>query len=258
MSITFLEGDARVVGEKLVAEVEAERRHLVIALSGAHAYGFPSPDSDLDLKAVHIEPTASLLGLGAPKETFDRLEVIDGVEIDYTSNEIRAVLMGIVAGNGNYIERILGALIAHHSPEHDEIREIVTRSLSKRVYRHYRGFAQSQRKAFEDGEEAVAKKLLYVLRTALTGTHLLRTGELRVDLSSVADDYGYPEAHELIAAKLKGERVVLPESERQVWLTRLDGLFATLDEAHQKSQLPEHADSTEMEDWLIRLRLAVG
>lgn len=256
MPIEFLDGNARAVAERVIAEVEENRRHLVIALSGAHAYGFPSPDSDLDLKAVHIEPTAQLLGLGTPRETFDRLEVIDGVEIDYTSNELRGVLVGIHAGNGNYIERVLGALIAHSAPEHEELKFIVSRSLSKRVHRHYRGFAHSQRKHFEEGEEAVAKKLLYVLRTALTGTHLLRTGELRVDLSAIADEYGYAEAHSLIAAKLEGERVVLAESERQEWLTRLDRLFVMLDEALETSSLPEEADSTEMEQWLIRLRLA--
>ncbi|HYD42485.1 MAG TPA: nucleotidyltransferase domain-containing protein, partial [Anaeromyxobacter sp.] len=27
---------------------------MVISLSGAHAYGFPSPDSDLDLKVIYV------------------------------------------------------------------------------------------------------------------------------------------------------------------------------------------------------------
>jgi hypothetical protein len=35
-------------------------------LSGAHAYGFPSPDSDLDLKAIHVAKTADLLGFDVP------------------------------------------------------------------------------------------------------------------------------------------------------------------------------------------------
>ena len=32
---------------------------MVVLLSGAHAYGFPSPDSDLDLKAIHLADTES-------------------------------------------------------------------------------------------------------------------------------------------------------------------------------------------------------
>jgi hypothetical protein len=256
MSIDFLDGKAAAVAERVLAEEEGHRRHLVIALSGAHAYGFPSPDSDLDLKAIHIESTPRLLGLGVPKETFDRLEVIEGVEIDYTSNELRGVLAGILAGNGNYIERVLGALIVHSAPEHEPLKALVAKSISKRVHRHYRGFAQSQRKAFEEAEQPIAKKLLYVLRTALTGTHLLRSGELRVDLRDNADEYGFPEAHDLIAAKRQGERTVLPGREPTLWQARLDKLFEILDEAHASSPLPEEVDAQELEDYLVALRLS--
>src|SRR5439155_222433 len=76
------------VMERVLAEEDARRTHVVVYLSGAHAYGFPSPDSDLDLKAIHIEKTEALLGLDPPIATFDRAEIIEGVEIDYTSNEL--------------------------------------------------------------------------------------------------------------------------------------------------------------------------
>ncbi|HET9156075.1 MAG TPA: nucleotidyltransferase domain-containing protein, partial [Myxococcaceae bacterium] len=73
---------ARVALEVL-AEEENSRRHLLVSLSGAHAYGFPSPDSDLDLKAVHVDPTERLLGFPTKTTTAERLEVVDGVEVDY-------------------------------------------------------------------------------------------------------------------------------------------------------------------------------
>ena len=248
---------ARHVVERVIAREQAERSHIVIALSGAHAYGFPSPDSDLDLKAIHVEPTRNLLGLSLTRNAFDCLEIIDGVEIDYTSNEIHGALNGIIAGNGNYIERVMGSLILHSTPEHEELRELVPTVLSRRVYRHYRGFAASQRKAFEQADEPTVKRLLYVLRTALTGTHLLRKGELRVDLTTVADEYGCGDANALIEAKKRGERTVLDADEKQAWQSRLDGLFALLDEAHEASPLPEEPPSTEeLEDWLIAQRLA--
>jgi len=120
---------------------EHHRHHLVVSLSGAHAYGFPSPDSDLDLKAIHIEPTARLLALSPPAASAARLDVIDGVEIDYTSNEVRQALVGILQGNGNYIERVLGAIPLRAAREMEELRPIVHRALSRRVYRHYHGFA---------------------------------------------------------------------------------------------------------------------
>src|ERR1700750_3304309 len=91
----------RAVAERVLAEEERGRAHLVIALSGAHAYGFPSPDSDLDLKAIHVDAIDSLLALVPLAAHADRMEIMDGVEIDYTSNEIKPVLVGILQGNGN-------------------------------------------------------------------------------------------------------------------------------------------------------------
>jgi predicted nucleotidyltransferase len=85
-----LSDDQRKVMARVLAEEEARREHVVVYLSGAHAYGFPSPDSDLDLKAIHVARTADLLGFEVPAPTVDRAEIIDGVEIDYTSNETRA------------------------------------------------------------------------------------------------------------------------------------------------------------------------
>jgi hypothetical protein len=75
----------RGVMARVLAEEEARREHIVVYLSRAHAYGFPSPDSDLDLKAIHVVRTADLVGLTSPAPTVDRAEVVDGVEIDYTS-----------------------------------------------------------------------------------------------------------------------------------------------------------------------------
>lgn len=69
------------VMERVLDEEDTRREHVVVYLSGAHAYGFPSPDSDLDLKAIHVAKTADLLGLEIPPPTFDRAEVIDGVRL---------------------------------------------------------------------------------------------------------------------------------------------------------------------------------
>ena len=88
---------------RVLAEEGSAREHVVVYLSGAHAYGFPSPDSDLDLKAIHVAQTADLLGFEPPAPTVDRAEIVDDVEIDYTSNELAHALAGILGGNGNFL-----------------------------------------------------------------------------------------------------------------------------------------------------------
>ena len=36
---------------------------LFATVSGAHLYGFPSPDSDYDLRGVHVLPLTEVIGL---------------------------------------------------------------------------------------------------------------------------------------------------------------------------------------------------
>lgn len=244
----------RAVMERVLAEEEARRRHVVVALSGAHAYGFPSPDSDLDLKAIHIAPTRERLGFPRTEPAAERAEILEGVEIDYSSNELGGVLAGILKGNGNFVERVLGPWLPVQSPLLDELRPLVVRNLSQRVHRHYRGFAANQRQLAE--EARTAKKVLYVLRTTATGTHLLRTGEVVTDLLALAPVYGH-DVDALVAIKQTGERAALPDDVLASSWAAMDRAFEQIDAALAASVLPpepEHAD--ELEEWLIATRLA--
>ena len=249
--------EAQRASSRVVIEREsAARAHVVVSLSGAHAYGFPSPDSDVDLKAIHVAPTAALVGLRPATPPTDRIEVIDGVEMDYTSNELASVLVGILKGNGNYVERVLGGAALAGSAWLDALRPLAKASLSRRFHRHYRGFAEGHRREFD--ATPTAKKLLYVLRTTLTGAHLLRTGEVVLDVTTLLDDYGLGAAHALVEAKRAGERVVLPEADRARWVAEVERAFARLDEAHAASTLPdEPGNEGELEAWLIEVRRAM-
>lgn len=252
----LLTSHQRDVLRRVLSQESARRTHLVVSLSGAHAYGFPSPDSDLDIKCVHLAPTSELLGFPRTEKAADRLEVIDGVEIDYTSNELGAVLLSVLKGNGNYIERFLSSYVLQSSADVEPLQPIIQRSLSKRVFRHYVGFATQQRLEWEKTERRSAKKLLYILRTALTGSHALFTGDVETDVTKLLARYGFPEALELVDQKKRGEKAELPLELSQKWTSRIAELFALLDKANAESKLPETAlNEAEMEQWLVQRRL---
>jgi hypothetical protein len=256
MNALLTEHQSRVAA-RILDEESQRREHLVVSLSGAHAYGFPSPDSDLDLKCIHVEPTRALLSLGWQHRPAERLEVVDGVEIDYSSNELQPVLLGILQGNGNYLERVLGALPLRAAPELEGLRPLVRRSLSRRLHRHYRGFATSQLREWEKGGFRSAKKLLYVLRTALTGTHALLTGEVVTDVTLLLDTYGLGEARELVEQKRRGEKAELPDALVERWKGRVQRAFEQLDAARERSPLPEEpGNGEELDAWLLELRRA--
>ena len=251
----LLTAHQRDVGARVIAEESARREHVVVYLSGAHAYGFPSPDSDLDLKAIHAAPTREIVGLREHKPTFDRAEVIEGVEIDYTSNELGPALRGVLAGNGNFIERVLGATPLAVSPALDALRPLVAAALARRVHGHAGGSATRQRAAA--ARRPTAKRVLYVLRTTLTGAHLLATGELVTDVTELLDARGLGAARELVERKRAGEQTPLAGDELVRWRAELVRAFDALDAAERTSQLPlEPRGAAELEAWLVDLRRA--
>lgn len=243
----------RDVAASFLAAAAAEREPVVVALSGAHAYGFPSPDSDLDLKGIHVAPTRELLGLRPETPPVERIQMVEGVELDYSSHELGMVLHGVLKGNGNFIERILGELLLVRSPLLAELQPIVRASLSQRSHHHYRGFALNQRKEAERTRRA--KKVLYVLRTTLTGAHLLRTGELVTDVTRLAPVYGL-ELADLLEAKSQAEKQALDDGVYAAAEVRMDRAFAILDAALPASSLPvDPPNVPEVDAWLVETRL---
>lgn len=256
-ALATLTAAQRAVAARVLEQESRRRRHVVVSLSGAHAYGFPSPDSDLDLKAVHVAPARALLGFPRTPPAAERLEVVEGVEVDYSSNELGGVLLGVLKGNGNYVERFLSGYAMETTPMLETLKPLVQRALSRRVARHYAGFAAQQLMQWRESGLRSAKKLLYVLRTTLTGTHLLRTGEVVTDVTRLLGEYGLDDAMELVVQKQRGERADLPAALAAKWAERIDALFHRLDEAEAGSVLPaEPPNADELEAELIALREA--
>lgn len=243
------------VATRVTDEESTKREHLVVALGGSRSFGFPSPNSDWDLECIHVAPTAKLVGLTQPTLTFDRIETIDGVKIDYTSNEVAGVISGILGGNGNYLERVLGRAFVRKTSLFDELVPLVQRAVSRRLSRHYRGFATGQIGELE--KEPTVKKLLYVLRTLLAGTHLLRTGTLEPSLPALIATHGLRDAEPLVAAKIAGERIARDPSLLDEWRPRIAALFESHDAALASSTLPEAPEPAavvELEAWLLEVR----
>lgn len=240
---------------------------LFLGLTGAHAYGFPSPDSDLDLKAVHAVDAARLLGLrGAPAPLELVVDDWEGREMDLSSHELGQCAELLLKGNGNMLERLLGPCPIITTALGERLAAIARRALSQRVVHHYKGFLGAMLREHElDVRErggARAKRLLYAYRVAFTGAHLLLHGELVTDVRVLAPRFGVTErVAALIERKSAAEQAVLGDDEVSPFLDDVPRLFALLEDARARSVLPEapaEAAVEELDALLVEARLAAG
>jgi predicted nucleotidyltransferase len=243
-------------GRRFIAANLPPGRILLCGVTGSHFYGFPSPDSDLDLKGIHLAPTAAVLGLESPDETFDRLEVFDGLECDYTSHEARKALSLLLRGNGNMLERILSPFQLYRTPELAALQSLARGAISKRFAEHYRGFFKGMCREHERADQPHAKTLLYAYRVALTGVHLLQTGELIGDIAITAPLYGCEAVAQLAKLKRDGaEYLTVSPAEDARHRARWQELEGMLAAALEKSPLPEEpTNAPECDAWLVAAR----
>lgn len=246
------------LGKRFVRRNPPPGELVFCAVSGAHLYGFPSPDSDLDLKGAHLAPTEEFLGLGLPPGAHNRFEVFEGTECDLTTLELGKVLALVLQGNGNVVEQILSPHQLEPGPLLEEVRALARGALSKKLYRHYNGFFRGMRREHDLTERPKAKTLLYSFRVALTGIHLLRTGEVLPHLPSLVELYGPPEIRDVLDLKTGGDEQSRPSGEldarlRQEW----PRCQRALDDALSRSSLPDQSpNEVEIERWLVELRKA--
>lgn len=232
---------------------------LFVTISGAHLYGFPSPDSDYDVRGSHVLPVREVVGLDPARETVEVSEVRDGLEIDLVTHDVKKFFGLLLKKNGYVLEQLYSPLVVKTSPEHEELKEIARGCVTRHHSHHYFGFAETQWKLFEKERPRRVKPLLYVFRVLLTGIHLMRAGRVEANLRLLNEEYGLEYLPELIARKLEGpEKSVLDDADITFYQAEYGRLRSVLEEAYQASTLPEAPDCrAALDDLLIRLRLGI-
>jgi predicted nucleotidyltransferase len=239
--------------------VVAQQRYplLFVTISGAHLYGFPSPDSDYDLRGVHVLPARDVVGLDTGPETIESSGVRDGLEIDLVTHDARKFFGLLMKKNGYVLEQLCSPLVVRTTPEHAELRRIARGCVTRYHAYHYLGFAETQWRLFEKESPRRVKPLLYVYRVLLTGIHLMRTGEVEANLVQLNESFRLACVPDLIARKLAGpEKGTLDDADHAFHAAAYARLRAELEAAHRATALPESASAgPALNDLLIRLRL---
>jgi predicted nucleotidyltransferase len=229
-------------------------------ISGAHLYGFPSPDSDFDLRGVHILPLQEVVGLKTGPETIEKSGIHDGLEIDLVTHDARKFFSLLLKKNGYVLEQVLSPLIVHTTPEHAELKQIAAQCITRHHAHHYLGFAETQWRLFEKENPPRVKPLLYVYRVLLTGIHLMQTGIVEANLHRLNDTAKLPYLDDVIQRKVAGaEKERLTEADLGFHRSEYERLRGILQHAYQATDLPEASRGGEaLHELLVRLRSATA
>lgn len=227
---------------------------IFVTISGAHLYGFPSPDSDYDLRGVHVLPPAEVMGLFAPRDTIEESGEETGCELDIVTHDARKFFDLMLKRNGYVLEQLYSPLILSTTPEHEELKRIGRDCITRQHAHHYLGFVATQWRLFEKSHRI--KPLLYVYRVLLTGIHLMNTGLVNANLVELNEAFRLPYISDLVRQKTTGaEDDALAAVDITMHEREYARLTRELEESQSSSRLPDASSARPaLHDLLLRLR----
>ena len=248
-----------VIDQRVRAAADAHPYPLVFAtVSGAHLYGFPSPDSDWDLRGAHVLSAASMLALDLHDETVSVESNRDGFELDLVTHDLRKFIVMMLKRNGYVLEQLYSPLVVRTSAVHEELKHLGVRCITRHHAHHYFGFFRTQWDLFAKEDPRRVKPLLYAYRVLLTGIHLMRTGRIEANLAVLNDDIHLPFINDLIARKVGAkEKATIDDADLAFHERECVQLRQSLEAAAAASTLPDAPTSrAALSALLVRTRLA--
>lgn len=170
--------------------VEEDVQLLMAVESGSRAWGFPSPDSDYDVRFVYLRKRDWYLSLSPGRDVIEQ-PIVD--EIDLNGWDIRKALGLLLKSNAvisEWMESPIGYCDDHSIIE--ELRSLADDVLDGRALaHHYANLGRNAADRWLEGDDTVpVKKYFYALRPALVIQHLRLNPSVRPPMN----------LHELIAA----------------------------------------------------------
>lgn len=152
-----------ILNQLLELETKKDIKILLAAESGSRAWGFPSPDSDYDVRIIYIHKPNWYLSIIDKKETIDYFH---GDLLDISGWELRKTLRLLRKSNATPFEWAQSPIIYN---EEKDFRKALL-ELSNDFFQpyhsinHYKGIAKNSYLQNDFKTEIKLKKLFYVLR----------------------------------------------------------------------------------------------
>jgi uncharacterized protein len=200
-------------------------------VTGSSAYGLTREGSDIDRRGFYLPPAELHWSLSGVPEQISRAP-------DEVYWEAGKFVRLALKANPNVLECLYSPIVETVEPIAAELLAIRHVFLSRQAHRTYSEYVESQFRKFHR-QEMRWKHAMHLIRLLLAGTALLRDGALPLDVG---------EHRERLLAIRLGE---VPWEEVDAWRTELN---RGMDEALERTTLPEGPDVARAEAWLIRAR----
>ncbi|WP_436534042.1 nucleotidyltransferase domain-containing protein [Actinoplanes sp. HUAS TT8] len=214
-----------------------EKHTILAVVVGSRAYGLDGPGSDHDRRGVYAAPTRDFWRLDKPPTH------LDGPAEEQFSWEIERFCTLALQANPTVLEVLWSPLTERITPAGEHLRAVRSAFLSRRVHETYGNYARDQldRVAARRARtgEVNHKQAMHMIRLLTAGAHVLRTGEVLVDVRHLRD--------RLLAVK----HDEVPWDEVAAWAATL---MADLDRAAGETRLPERPDRDRVDELLIAVR----
>ncbi len=199
---TLISDDMRsLIADRLDAVERDERLRLLFAVeSGSRAWGFPSPNSDYDVRFVYVREPDWYLSIDARRDVIEL--PIEG-DLDINGWDLKKALLLLLKPNPVLLEWVRSPIVYRaNSAAMQKVAALGEKVAHQRpsAY-HYLHLAESQYRRFiTDKTRVPLKKYFYALRPALalmwlrTNVHApvpMNLGELRSGVSLPADVSGF-------------------------------------------------------------------
>lgn len=156
-----------VILDKLIEIEKAHHCKILFAVeSGSRAWGFPSQDSDYDVRCVYIQHPDFYLSIDDGRDVIE--QPIDN-QLDINGWDIRKALKLFRKSNPPLLEWLVSGIVYSESYEfRNEMLEIKDQVFSvKASFHHYLSMAKRNFRGYLQGEYVNIKKYFYVLRPVL-------------------------------------------------------------------------------------------
>ena len=140
--------------------------------TGSRAWGFPSPDSDFDIRFIYRHDRDWYLSLSERKDT---VEVMDG-DLDITGWDLRKSLTLLKKSNAALIERFQSPIEYYADTNFkSEFKKLVTDYYSPTaVFYHHHSLAKGFWEELKDKEEIKLKSYFYLIRSLLSCNWIIK------------------------------------------------------------------------------------